>query len=344
MAPRPFDVAIPTTATEGEIIACSVMMLRAFGWDLGDRYDAHMHPKVGDGWLEALRRARLQGPHPHKMYRQPLNLHDPSFGINEPLRNSNSPLRACLPHGPPFYDLLDKVAKIRNKELHFDAIPSLDTLDEQAQVIGAVAVAIGLPVATECARVRARVQQLKAGSVPPPVIPETLARQIEGDRARARKLSAEVAALRSKLRGQEQAGDAALDQIMQQLEAAELAKSAAEEKLGLAQAALGAQLAAARAATDMPDTRRLTPGDAWPIAPPERILRLLAHVGDLFDPVTVDLLSNEVGNVAVAAAARWRTHLPQGGTIHLNEAGQAVALVNHTWTYLGSLDAVGKEQ
>jgi hypothetical protein len=82
----------------------------------------------------------------------------------------------------------------------------------------------------------------------------------------------------------------------------------------------------------------LAAGDDWPASPPTRTLRLLGHVGDLYDPSTTDLLSNEYGTIAVEAAERWREFLPHGGNVHLSPVGQAVALVNGTWTYLGSLD------
>jgi hypothetical protein len=88
----------------------------------------------------------------------------------------------------------------------------------------------------------------------------------------------------------------------------------------------------------------LTAGDVWPVSPPTRTLRLLGHVGDLYDPATMDLLSNEYGEIAVRAAERWREFLPHGGNVQLSRVGQAVALVNGTWTYLGSLDDWSAEE
>jgi hypothetical protein len=54
--------------------------------------------------------------------------------------------------------------------------------------------------------------------------------------------------------------------------------------------------------------------------------------------VAKDLVSNQLGDVAVAAAARWLEWLPHGGVVLVNPAGQGVALVDGVWTFLGALD------
>ncbi len=82
----------------------------------------------------------------------------------------------------------------------------------------------------------------------------------------------------------------------------------------------------------------MRPGDPWPAPPEGRPLRLLTRVVDLYDSEAVDLLSNEVGPVAVDAARRWTELLPHGGTVILTDSGAGVALIGATWTYLGRLD------
>src|SRR5688500_2239482 len=97
MNPSPIHVAVPQSAEPGAIIAATITMLRAFGWELGERYDEAMRPQAGSDWLEKLRKVRNQQFPDLPLYKKPLNLRDPQFGVNEPLRNEDSPLRTCLP-------------------------------------------------------------------------------------------------------------------------------------------------------------------------------------------------------------------------------------------------------
>jgi hypothetical protein len=140
------------------------------------------------------------------------------------------------------------------------------------------------------------------------------------------------------MRANESAGAAAVAEIESALQAAEAARAVAEEKYADAQSALELQLALERDAAT-PDTSGLAPGDPWPAAPPARILRLMPFTVDLYDPNSDDLLSNTVGEVASEAAASWAQRLPNGGVIHLSEAGEAVALIGTSWTFLGRIES-----
>ena len=126
-------------------MACQSTLVAALGWQLGEHYDAAMRPKVGDDWLEQLRRARLQAVNPAPVYKTKLKLHDFSFCLTEPAKNSNSPLRALLPGGASFYNSMDKAVSLRNASLHGDAEYSLDELSEWASVFGSIATEVGLP-------------------------------------------------------------------------------------------------------------------------------------------------------------------------------------------------------
>jgi len=74
-----------------------------------------------------------------------------------------------------------------------------------------------------------------------------------------------------------------------------------------------------------------------PTAPGSRVLRLMPHVRDLYDPAGVALLSDEYGRSAVEAAGEWLQLLPHGGTVHLDDRGYACALRGAGFVYLGRL-------
>jgi hypothetical protein len=342
MKPSPIQVSVPSNAEAGSIIASTITMLRAFGWELGERYDEAMRPKAGPDWPEKLRKVRhLQFPD-LPLYKKSLNLRDPQFGVNEPLRNDDSPLRSCLPPFTlHFYDAFKRVPELRNREQHFEELPSLGRLRKDAELIASVAGQIGLPMAAQCANVLDAIETLASGGRPKSVHVEgELTTKLAEKQAEAKRLAAEVAVLRALKREQlttAQDDAQAKADLEAQLEKVELARSLTEELLAETQATVAAQAALARKESEK--IGGLAPGEVWPVAPPARTLRLLAHVGDLYDPVAKDLLSNQLGDVAVAAAARWRVWLPHGGVVLVNPAGQGVALVDGAWTFVGALDA-----
>jgi hypothetical protein len=284
MKTSPIKVSVPSSADAGQIIATTVTMLRAFGWELGERYDATMRPTAGPDWLEKLRQVRHQQYPDLTLYKQTLNLRDPQFGVNEPLRNADSPLRSCLPAFTlRFYDAFKRVPAIRNREQHFEELPSLDRLRADAELLQSVAAEIGLPMASECNAVLAAVQALASGEVPAASTRDVdLAAELATKQAEAKQLAAEVAELRA-LKRERDAGDhedaEAKTALLAELERAELARSLAEDLLAETQATLSAQAALARRESET--VSELAPGDEWPVAPPTRTLRLLAHVGDL---------------------------------------------------------------
>lgn len=332
---------MPQTAEAGPIIAATITMLRAFGWELGERYDVAMRPKAGPDWLEKLRKVRHEQFPDLPLYKKALNLRDPQFSVNEPLRNDDSPLRTCLPAFTlQFYDAFKRIPALRNREQHFDELPSLDRLRKDAQLIGSVAERIGLPMAAQCNDVLGALDVLESGA-PAPASPDAgaLAAELAEKQAEAKALAAEVAKLRASMREQGSAVHVDADvttELAAQLEKTELARSLAEDLLAETQATLAAQAVVERREGELVES--LPPGSTWPMAPPARTLRLLAHVPDLYDPVAKDLLSNQLGDVAVSASKRWREWLPHGGLVLLSPAGQGVALVDGAWTYLGALD------
>jgi hypothetical protein len=330
MIPR-VGTALPVDGSFGEVIKGTQTMLRAFGWDLGKFYDGKMRPQFGDDWLKKLVEVRRQQFPDVPMYRKVPNLWDPNFGVNEPAKNLDSPLKQCL--GPMPLDVWSKFksipVKARNREQHFDDVPGLETLRADAELIRDVASFLGLPVAEEATELIWRVDDLKGGAVfggAPDDMMAELEKELGEYQAKHKAQAAEVAAARA-------TGEAARAEA--EAGANELAVMA-ETIAGLEAALEGQRNAQRRSFVD--EYLDLAAGDVWPEAPPTRTLRLLGHVGDLYDPATTDLLSSEYGEIAVRAAERWREFLPYGGNVHLSRVGQAVASVNGTWTYLGSLD------
>jgi hypothetical protein len=235
-----------------------------------------MRPRFGDTWLEDLRRRR-HAAGAGDMYRRKLNLYDPSFAVNEPLHNSDSPLRECLPSGRKFYDLLEQTNQIRNREQHFDRIPSLAGLVSTVEVVGRLAREAELPMAGDCVRVTGRIKELSSGDSE--IVDETvrykeLLADREADKERTRQLAGEVAELRAHLRDKDQLaalGDVESEQLRVELQEAELTRAAAEDELLAAQIALEEQLAVMRSEHLSADLSDLEPGD------PGRVHRRHVH-------------------------------------------------------------------
>lgn len=330
------DVALPNEATAGQVMACQATLVAALGWQLGELYDAAMRPKVGDDWLEQLRQARLQADNPAPIYKKKLKLHDFSFCLTEPAKNSNSPLRELLPKTPSFYDNLDEVIRLRNKSLHGGAEYTLAELARWASVFGSIGAELGLSMATDCALVTQRVNQLEAGAEFGWAGSNELLEQLRESQAEISRLAKEAARFQSLLDDQA-ARQSSAAELENQLASAEAARIAAEERAGQLEAALEQELRRERSKTD-PAAAGITPGEVVPAPPPARTLRLLPFIQDFYDPEAGDLLSNQVGDVANMAAEKWARYLPNGGPVLLTESGQAFALVDYSWAYLGDLD------
>jgi hypothetical protein len=183
MIPR-VGTALPIDGSFGEVIKGTQTMLRAFGWDLGRFYDDKMRPQHGDDWLKKLVEVRRQQFPDVPMYKKVPNLWDPNFGVNEPAKNLDSPLKQCL--GPMPLDVWSKFKsipfKFRNREQHFDEVPALETLRADAELIRAVASFLGLPVAQEASELIARVDDLEGGAIfrgSPDEMMKELARELE---------------------------------------------------------------------------------------------------------------------------------------------------------------------
>jgi hypothetical protein len=359
---RPFEIELPLNRGVGQLAACMNTLLRGLGFDLGKRYDGHMRPRFGAEWLEQLRVRRLQETGDER-YRRKLNKYDPSFTLNEPLRDSASPLREALPRGSAFYDKVERVIRIRNREQHFDGIPTLDRLEDDVRALRDLAGEAQLALVTDCDRVLERTGELrKKGRVADPAVVELmdeLRRQADGARERAKAMAKDLAEQREREREllrriQELASQGAkagayarqlesmerlLDDMREGLEETEAAQAAAEEQARAAQEELRRLLAKGIHEGEDPELDRLAPGDAWPTAPGSRVLRLMSHVRDLYDPAGVALLSDELGGSAVDAAREWLNLLPHGGTVHLDDRGYACALKGGAFVYLGRLRA-----
>lgn len=324
--------ALPNDDSYGEVIKGTWTMLRAFGWDLGKFYDDTLRADIGPNWFGTLVKLRREEFPDLPTYKGKVNLWDPAFGVNEPAHNDDSPLRALVAPRLSVWEW-GRFKKIpfhfRNREGHFDSVPALDALKEDAELILEVSKPLGLQVASEAKELIVRIDEIKAGQHFSGV-PQDVVSELEMELAHFQEQLKEQAGEYSRLRSE---GKAAADD----------AASMAQELAVLKETIAGLESALARQRNNKRKTFNeehmdLCAGDVWNAAPPTRTLRLLGNVGDLYDPVAVDLLSSEYGEIAVWAAERWREFLPYGGTIHLSRAGQAVALVNGTWTYLGSLD------
>jgi hypothetical protein len=335
MNARPFELEAPTKDSAAQIIGCAATLWRVLAWDLGERYDAHMRPDHGDDWLEKLRQARLAAPGPKDLYKHPLNVHDVSFVLWEPAHHSNSPLRACLPAGVGLYDLMDEVRKQRNAEVHDAPEPTLTLLDAYAATAQKLAGLADLPMSSECDELRARIAELMSADAAQPATLDELAAQHKEFEAQAAARATRAAELLQQLK------DAAGEKraLQKEIATARAAKALADEQAAMTQLEMERLLANVRRdASREVDASHLRPGDPWPVAPEGRSLRLLSNVVDLYDPESVDLLSNTLGHRVTRAAERWRSFLPHGGHVVVTAAGHGVAMVGHTWTFLGSLD------
>jgi hypothetical protein len=342
---RPIKIQLPTSFGMGELIAAQSTVLAALGWDLGMKYDAHMRPLHGDHWLEDLRQQRWDESH-QSLYKFKLTLVDPSFVITEPLKNPSSPLRACLPKNAGFYDLLETAWKIRNSAQHFDPPMTSDLLHGRTKALGNLARQAGLSVAEDCKALLARLNAIGQGKVVHPgQLLSELRTRLEAEKEASKELAVQVAELRKNLSEAEttskdadhQALRGELERLRAAVVVAEAEKVLAAENVTATSMALQVTSATMRDESD-DKVQGLEPGDDWPASPGSRILRLMPHVGDLYDPASEELLSDSVGRASIDAVVLWREHLPHGGVVHLNEAGQACALVGARYVYLGSLD------
>ncbi|KQP82149.1 hypothetical protein [Aeromicrobium sp. Leaf291] len=347
---RPIKIQLPTSFGMGELIAAQSTVLAALGWDLGMKYDAYMRPRHGGHWLEDLRQKRWEETH-QSLYKFKLTLVDPSFVITEPLKNSGSPLRACLPTNVGFYDLLETAWKIRNSAQHFDPPMTAELLHGRTKTLGNLAHQAGLSVAEDCKALLARLNAIGQGKVVHPgQLLSELRSRLDAEKEAAKDLAVQVAELRKSLseaestskESDEEALRGELERLRAAVVVAEAEKVLAAENVTATSMALQVTSATLRDESDE-EVQGLEPGDDWPAPPGSRILRLMPHVGDLYDPASEELLSDSVGRASIDAVVLWRQFIPHGGVVHLNEAGQACSLVGAKYVYLGSLDDLGRE-
>jgi hypothetical protein len=333
------------------------LLLRALGFDLGRHYHAALAPRLGEDWLERLRVQRLQDTGEGR-YRRRINLYDPSFCLTEPLHDPRSPLRGCLPRDKAFYDLLDAAVQVRNAEQHFDGLLHADRLVAGSRTIQALANRVQLPVAQDAEVLLGRIRELQTNPDAHRALTsseaEALRRRLVDDAAAAEKLQRDVADLqarerRARTRWQRAEADAGRSAAEREALAAELdalrerfEQAVAAQELAMEQAAAArrelSHLSMERL-RDQPngDADNLGPGDPWPHPPGSRVVRLIAHIQDLLDPASGELLTEQYGEAAALAARQWLDRLPHGGTIHLTDAGHAAHFTGSGWVYLGQL-------
>src|SRR5664279_1681760 len=236
---RPIQVHLPASFAMGELIAAQSTVLASLGWDLGMKFDVHMRPIHGSGWVEVLRLDRWEETG-QSLYKFKLTLVDPSFTITEPLKNSHSPLRECLPRTQAFFDLLESTWRIRNAAQHFDPPMTAGLLQDRVKVIGHLSQQAGLALATDCKRILERINHIGQGGkvVPPAVVLEDLQSTLASEREATKQLSVQIDQLkkalgeadRSSTQSAELQGE--VERLRADLIAAEAERSLAVDSLG----------------------------------------------------------------------------------------------------------------
>jgi hypothetical protein len=322
----PSDEELPATASAVSVLGTMQALLAGLGKELGDRYDAHMRPKVGADWLRKL--GRLRGKR--------LTLHDPHFVLSEPLYNPQSPTRDILPGGGAFYNLLEDVLDVRNSWDHHMEPPTLERLRVGLKPIHELSSAAGLSLSATCARVKRRIAFLENGGIAEATTAEdesvlALAEELKAARAREKGLHVELAAALDLL---EEAGNAASDSTPPSVAALEDdLLIALEERDRLAFIVDGLKVVGEEESTATP----VKPGGIWDRPLPTRRATLMTLLNDLMDSETRQSLAAEFGEAAAAQIGIWKKTVPAGSTVYVTPAGQCVLLTAGQPVYLGSL-------
>jgi hypothetical protein len=154
-----YTVPLPTTDEPGQVLGVYHCIMTALGLELGNRYEDHCRPLLGDNWF-----ANMQAQHQSK-----ISLYDPSFVLNEPLHNPSSPFRDCLPRSAKLYNLMDDVVQIRNLWNHYGAEQTLASLDAALIPIHKLATLAQMSLGGTVSVVRKRIKAIVSGAYPPAV-------------------------------------------------------------------------------------------------------------------------------------------------------------------------------
>jgi hypothetical protein len=330
---------LPENGAPKEVLGSMHFVLISLGKELGERYDKELTEAIGPNWVQVL----------SNMRRKSINPTDAQFVLSEPLRNPDSPTRACLPTGGAFYNQLEDALRVRNEWMHHEVTPvDLNHLWIGVDVIHRLATSAEMKLGKLCSEVKKRAKDILDGKY------VTQASQAVVDELSA--LQAELAAARQREKSLVEEMDAAqalLDEAAQGVPDAtgvvepdpETLKqlAMAEEKLARLEF-LVESLHAARDAPPEPDPVSAResdvvalPGHQWDAPLPTRSTTLMGLQDDLFDPLIRTGIAAEFGSEVVNQIKRWRPLIAPGATVLINDAGQAVSYIDGVPTYLGNL-------
>jgi hypothetical protein len=332
---------LPENGSEKEVLGSMHFVLISLGKELGERYNTRLRQDIGPNWVQALSNIRKKS----------INLTDAQFVLSEPLRNSGSPTRACLPTGGAFYNQLEDALRVRNEWMHHEVTSvDLNHLWISVDVIHRLATSAEMKLGKLCSEVKKRAKDILDGkyvsssSPPQTSIDELAALQAELAAAQQREkaLAVEMGAAQALLNEAAQAAsDTSVDfesdpETLKQL-------ALAEEKLARLEFLVESMLAAREA---QPEPELVTAqesgvfalaGHKWDAPLPSRSTTLMGLQDDLFDPLIRTGVAAEFGPEAVDQIKKWRPLIASGATVLINEAGQAVSYIDGVPTYLGNL-------
>ncbi len=330
---------LPESDTPKEVLGSMHFVLISLGKELGERYDAALRQSIGPIWVQTLSNAR----------KKTINPTDAQFVLSEPLRNSDSPTRACLPSGGAFYNQLEDALRVRNEWMHHEVSPiDLNHLWISVDVIHRLATSAEMKLGKLCSEVKKRAKDILEGSyvtpTPPGVVDEIAALEAELAAAQQREkfLAEEVGAAQALLAEAAQtAPDVAVVVESELLRLEQL--SMAEEKMSRLEFLIESLLASREvlpepAAVSILKTGVLAlSGHRWEAPLPTRSTTLMGLQDDLFDPLIRSGVATEFGSEAPKQIKKWRPLIAVGATVLINDVGQAVSYIDGVPTYLGSL-------
>jgi hypothetical protein len=335
---NPYKLYLPVSFDVGELERGVNDFAKALSWELGEKISQSLTPALGAEWfhefLQKKKAADPSGPWDKQ------NIHDPAFLFKE-LKNPGSFLwkSGAL---PPFHtDLKDcffQAKDARNIWEHDALNENLDGFKEAIFKIFSLAEKIKMDVATYHAPLLQRFEDLKKSGGNLQASDEVqkykslLAakdRELEDLAARQEKSAGE---LRKTAGNQE-----GLKEALQAAQEATVIAHAEREKLeGKLHAELQHQRLLVKDAAD-----DYIVGQIWASEwIGSRTLKLHKAMNDLQDTVTGQLLGNELGPVAIAAAKRWLEVVPKNGIVNVTPSGHAAIFSGGHYVYLGRLDEV----
>lgn len=357
------EVYLPRTADENELINAVNIAYRALGRSLGSFYDEMLAP-TSPTWFRDLEAER----------RKVLSLHDPYFVLDEPLRNSGSITRACLPrNNGQLWDAMEKARLARNRWVHAEQRPTPRAAGDAVKPLIVIAQCVKLDVAGDFEMLLERVQAIHAGnefteSVDSAQVAE-LMREIEAEQA-AREAALDATAEAYAKAQSEFAEKQALAEKAGDLERriAELEISLADAMDGWGRAVAMAEESASRQAAEQqaeierlrelvrpaPDPvvlpEGIKPGDPWPEDLPMGgwDLDLRAGLDDFLVLGTKDTLGELLPDEPVAVFARQCLEIvPVGGLMYVDHCGHVVRDAYPSameQTYVGTMPVEWVEQ